>query len=159
VPIPQDLFNGPLTGKIAPPKPSKKGGHVDFIVAHLENLPVTKGQFDLSIALNAIDMIEDPRHLPKLQYELLKKDGIAIQSCPYIWHKAVAEMLRKSMPRRINSSSAAVEYLYEKSGFKIFKKIEHLPWLFLKHFRQIEMYSVHLFAARKVTAKSAVKNS
>jgi hypothetical protein len=42
-----------------------------------------------------------------------------------------------------------VEYLYEKSGLQIFKKLDHLPWLFLKHFRQIELYSVHLFAARK----------
>jgi SAM-dependent methyltransferase len=149
--IPQDLLNGPLTGKISKPKPLK-AGQIDFVVGELENLPVAKGEFDLSIALNAIDMIEDPSQLPKLQFELITKDGIAIQSCPYIWHKNVAANLRKSLPSKIHSSSRAVEYLYEKAGFKVYKKIEHLPWLFLKHFRQIEMYSVHLFAAKRVNS-------
>jgi len=78
--------------------------------------------------------------------------GVAIQSCPYIWHRNVAERLRKSLPKKIRSSSAAVEHLYGKAGLELFRKIDHLPWLFLKHFRQIELYSVHLFAARK-TAK------
>ncbi|MGZ3693489.1 MAG: methyltransferase domain-containing protein [Bdellovibrionota bacterium] len=146
--IPQDLYNGPLTGKVAPPK-ALKGGKADFVVGEIENLPVAKGHFDLSVVLNAIDMIEDPSEMPRIQYGLLKKNGIAIQSSPYIWHDAVAEQLRKSLPKKIKSSSAAVEYLYENSGFKIFKKLEHVPWMFLKHFRQIEVYSVHLFAARK----------
>ncbi len=153
--IPQDLYGGPLTGKTNLPKRPKKCRNVDFVVGDLQNLPIVKGKFDLAIALNSIDMLEDPSQLPKLQYDLLKKDGIAIQSCPYIWQNSVAKGLRKSMPKKINSSSAAVEYLYEKSGFKIFKKIEHLPWLFLKHFRQIEIYSVHLFAARKKPAPKA----
>ena len=146
--IPQDLFNGPLTGKASTPKPTK-GNKVDFVVGELENLPVVKGEFDLSIALNTIDMIEDPSHLPRLQFDLLKEKGIAIQSSPYIWHEMAAENLRKFLPKKITSSSAAVEYLYESVGFKIYKKIDHLPWLFLKHFRQIEVYSVHIFAARK----------
>lgn len=147
--IPQDLYQGPLTGKPALPTP-KTSGLVDFVVGDLHHLPVAKEQFDLSIALNAIDMIQDPRELPKLQYDLLKKGGVAVQSCPYIWQHSVAKDLRESLPKKITSSSEAVEYIYEKSSFKIFKKIEHLPWLFLKHFRQIEMYSVHLFAARKI---------
>jgi SAM-dependent methyltransferase len=151
--IPQDLYTGPLTGKVAPPNHRQKGGHLDFVVGELEYLPVASGQFDLAIVLNAIDMIEDPSQLPLQQYDLLKKDGIAIHGCPYIWHKSAAEKLRNSLPKNISSSAAAVEHLYEKSGFQIFKKVEHLPWLFLKHFRQVEMYSVHLFAARKISGK------
>jgi SAM-dependent methyltransferase/uncharacterized protein YbaR (Trm112 family) len=148
--IPQDLLNGPLTGTVAPPKNIGKSKHIDFIVGELQNLPVARNHFDLSIALNAIDMMEDPSLLPKIQFDLLKSKGTAIQSCPYIWQNAAADKIRKSIPREINSSSAAVEYLYEKVGFKIFKKIEHLPWLFLKHFRQLEIYSVHMFAAKKM---------
>ena len=147
--IPQDLFHGPLTGKISFPLKKRKNKNIDFVVGELQNLPVVKGEFDLSVALNAIDMIENPSDLPRLQFELLKENGVAIQSCPYIWQNMVSAALRKSVPKKISSSSAAVEYLYEKSGFTIFKKIDHLPWLFLKHFRQIEMYSVHLFAAKK----------
>jgi SAM-dependent methyltransferase len=147
VQIPQDLYLGPLTGKVVPPKLRFKGA--DFVVGEIEGLPVAQGIFDLCVALNTIDMIEDPRQLPKLQRGLLKKDGIALQSCPYIWHRNVAERLRQSLPKNIRSSSAAVELLYEKAGFEIFRKVDHLPWLFLKHFRQVELYSVHLFAARK----------
>lgn len=147
--IPQDLFNGALTGASTPPKIATKNGKVDFVVGELENLPVVKEAFDLSIALNTIDMIEDPAHLPRLQFDLLKEHGVAIQSSPYIWHEMVAENLRNTLPKEIQSSSKAVEFLYESSGFKIFRKVDHLPWLFLKHFRQIEVYSVHIFAARK----------
>ncbi len=159
--IPQDLFHGPLTGKPELPGISRKtyGGAIDFVVGDLQCLPIAMAQFDLSIALNAIDMIEDPGLLPKLQYELLKPNGVAVQSCPYIWQNHVAERLRKSMPKKISSSSGAVEHLYEEAGLRIFKKIEHLPWLFLKHFRQIELYSVHFFAARKVTEKKKTTRS
>lgn len=146
--FPQDLFFGPLTGKAATPKPLK-GSAVDFVVGEAENPPVARGAFDLSVALNLIDMVEEPADLPKTQHELLKDSGIAFQSSPYIWHEGVARHLRESLPKNLKSSSAAVEYLYEKSGFRIFRKEEHIPWLFLKHFRQIELYSVHLFAARK----------
>jgi SAM-dependent methyltransferase/uncharacterized protein YbaR (Trm112 family) len=151
--MPQDLYQGPLTGKVVPPKHLWQGGEIDFLVGEIERLPIAKASFDLCVALNTIDMIEHPKLLPKLQHGLLTSGGIAIQSCPYIWHKNVAERLRKSLPRTIASSSAAVEFLYEKSGLQIFRKIDHLPWLFLKHYRQIELYSVHLFAARKVSRR------
>jgi len=130
--IPQDLLTGALTGKASPPPPIK-GGQVDFVVGDIESLPVGMGQFDLSVALNAI------------------------QSSPYIWHAGVAEFLRKSLPKKISSSSEAVEYLYDQAELKIFKKVDHIPWLFLKHFRQIEMYSVHLFAAKKSKPKGVRK--
>jgi SAM-dependent methyltransferase/uncharacterized protein YbaR (Trm112 family) len=148
--VPQDLLLGPLTGKVVPPKLRQAALRLDFVVGEIETLPVAKGVFDLCVALNTIDMIEHPKELPELQFNLLKVGGIAIQSCPYIWHQAVAERLRKSLPKKITSSARAVEHLYQKAGFKIFKNIDHLPWLFLKHFRQIELYSVHLFAARKI---------
>jgi hypothetical protein len=95
-------------------------------------------------------MLDEPSSLPEFQYELLKKNGIAIQSCPYIWHPEVARKLRKRLPAPLkNSSSAAAEWLYEKAGFKIEEKQEDLPWLFFKHLRQLEVYSVHAFVARK----------
>lgn len=154
--IPQDLLTGALTGKASPPPPIK-GGQVDFVVGDIESLPVGMGQFDLSVALNAIDMIQDPTELPRLQHGLLREGGTAIQSSPYIWHAGVAEFLRKSLPKKISSSSEAVEYLYDQAELKIFKKVDHIPWLFLKHFRQIEMYSVHLFAAKKSKPKGVRK--
>jgi len=147
--LPQDLYNGALTKKITPPK--AKPANIDFVVGEIQNLPVAAGEFDLAIALNVIDMMADPSSLPRIQRGLLKAGGVAVQSSPYIWHEGVVEQLRQALPRKIKSSSQAVEFLYERSGFSIFKKLDHVPWLFLKHFRQIEMYSVHLFAGRKTS--------
>lgn len=145
--IPRDLYEGPLTGRAARPKPLK--GNVDFVVGEIQNLPLAEAQFSLAIALNVIDMIPDPGALPRLQASLLQPNGVAIQSSPYIWHEGVASFLRSTLPKKIKTSAEAVEFLYERAGLKIFRTLEHVPWLFLKHFRQIEMYSVHLFAARK----------
>lgn len=150
--IPEDLINGPVSRKIALPKPMEFDGRADFIVGDIAKPPLEMGACDLSIALNTIDMLDDPATLPKLQHRLLRAGGTAIQSCPYIWHEAVAKKLRaklKANGKRGLDSARAVEWLYEHRGFQIEKRVEHLPWLFLKHSRQLEIYSVHLFAAKK----------
>ena len=98
-------------------------------------------------------MLNDPIKLPQLQSELLKKGGIAIQSCPYIWHESIARKLRKKLPSEISTSARAVEWLYEKAGFQLKEKLDHLPWLFFKHARQLEIYSVHLFLAQKAMTR------
>lgn len=147
--IPSDLLGGPLTRAVTIRVPEKPDGDADFIVGDLESLPVSHGEWSVSIALNAIDMLERPALLPELQHALLKKNGIAIQSCPYVWHESVVSRLRKSLPKKGLSSSEAVEWLYEKAGFLIEQKLDHLPWLFFKHTRQLEIYSVHLLMAGK----------
>jgi SAM-dependent methyltransferase len=108
-------------------------------------LPLKQENFDICLALNVIDMMPAPEDLPQIQKKLLKPGGIAIQSCPYIWHAQVSEHLREILPPEIKNSSAAVEQLYRNAGFQILEKMEHVPWLFFKHVRQLEIYSVHLF--------------
>lgn len=151
--IPEDLLQGPVSRKIklCPQSPHNEHSNFvgDFIVGDLENFPIRQSAWDLSIALNAMDMLDDPQIIPKLQHQLLKEGGIAIQSCPYIWHPSVSKKLRKKIPRELQSSSKAVEFLYSKEGFKIQNTMDHLPWLFFKHVRQLEIYSVHLLTAQK----------
>ena len=91
----------------------------------------------------------EPQLLPKAQNQLLKFGGVAIQSCPYIWHEMVARELRNVLPGSVKDSAQAAEWLYEQSGFTIVKKLDQLPWLFFKHVRQLEIYSVQLFLAQK----------
>lgn len=148
--IPGDLLNGPLTRKIELPPAPPPDGKIDFVVSDLENPALVRADWDLTIALNAIDMLERPESLPELQNSLLKQNGIAMQSCPYIWHQEVSQHLRKLLPKAVRDSAQAVEWLYEKAGFEIGKSIGHLPWLFFKHLRQLEIYSVHLFWAKKI---------
>lgn len=154
VEIPGDLINGPVSRKIEIPKTLPRSGQkVDFIVGDLGSLPVKQGIWDFSAALNTIDMLDDPSELPKLQFEILKNQGIAVQSCPYIWHEKVAKKLRKKLAPGQTSSSQAVKTIYQKAGFQIDRETEYLPWLFFKHFRQLEIYSVHAFTAVKNSPK------
>jgi SAM-dependent methyltransferase len=148
--VPEDLIQGPTSRAIQfPTNPKAKRDGVDFIVGDIEFLPVETAAWDVAVSMNTIDMLRDPRLLPELQHSLLKKGGYAIQSDPYIWHDKVARRIRNQLPKTIATSSAAVEYLYEKVGFKIEKSYPHIPWVFFKHLRQVELYSVQLFLAKK----------
>jgi len=147
--IPSDLLDGP-TGRKIPLKPIPiLKQNVDFIVGDLDQPPIKEGGWDLTVALNAIDMLEEPAALPELQYRLLKSSGIAVQSCPYIWHEAVSRKLRARLPKDTRTSAEAVEWMYRKAGFTIRESQEHLPWLFFKNLRQLEVYSVHIFTAER----------
>ncbi|OFZ54065.1 MAG: hypothetical protein A2428_00810 [Bdellovibrionales bacterium RIFOXYC1_FULL_54_43] len=147
--IPEDLLHGPVSREInlAPATPA--GGQADFVAGDLDALPVKSGEWDVSIALNTIDMLERPSALPEIQRDLLADGAIAIQSCPYIWHEAAASQIREVLPSRISDSASAVEWLYEQAGFAMEERFHHVPWLFFKHVRQLEIYSVHMFLARK----------
>ncbi len=151
--IPEDLLQGPLSREIRVPAERGAGG-VDFVVADLANAPLAPGEWDLAIALNSIDMLEDPMDQPRLQHKLLRQGGVAIQSCPYIWHERAAKKLRARLPSEITDSARAAEWLYGKAGFEITDVIEHLPWLFFKHRRQLEVYSVHMMMAKRSRSRT-----
>lgn len=148
--VPEDLLWGPTSRVVDCAQFEPHSGQVDFIVGDAIAHPVKSGVWDYSIALNTIDMLDEPSQLPKVQHELLKTHGSAIQSCPYIWHEKVISKLRGRLPRGMSESSQVAEWLYEKAGFQIEQKLDHLPWLFFKHVRQLEIYSVHLFRATRL---------
>ena len=147
--VPDDLLHGSVSREIKVSAPTKNSVKAEFVVCDLAHPPVKAGLWEMSAALNVIDMLDDPASLPALQHELLKNDGLAIQSCPYVWHQHVAAHLRKALPKKIKDSADAVEWLYQECGFKIDQVDAHVPWVFFKHIRQIELYSVHLFFASK----------
>ncbi len=148
--FPEDLLQGPVSRSLPVPASHSFDGHSDFVVGDLDALPLAPDAYDLAVALNAIDMMDVPSQLPRIQKELVRKNGMIIQSCPYIWHPRVAQELRKSLPSHLrDSSSQAVEWLYQQAGLKIEKSVQEIPWLFFKHLRQLEIYSVHAFLARK----------
>ena len=151
--IPEDLLTGPVTRKIELPIAKSFDGQGDFIVGELEGPPLPMEKWDLTLVLNAIDMVDDPSSLPRLQHALLRPGGHAIQSGPYIWHEFVARRLRAKVPPAVrNNSARAVEWLYQEAGFSLEEHSDHVPWLFFKHVRQLELYSVHLLRGRKAEA-------
>lgn len=147
--VPDDLLHGPVSRELTLPHQGALDESADFIVCDLAQPPIRNGIWDMAAALNVIDMLPDPSALPSLQHALLKKGGLAIQSSPYVWHQDIAAELRSQLPKNLNDSAAAIEWLYESHGFKITTSEKHVPWLFFKQTRQLELYSVHLFFAAK----------
>ena len=149
--IPEDLLRGSTFREIPLQRVSDQEpfGKADFIVGDLDSPCLQTEAWDFTVALNTLDMLDEPSSLPELQRKLLKPQGRAIQSCPYVWHEVVAKKLRARLPNTIRESSAAAEWLYQQAGFQITEKVDHLPWLFFKQVRQLEVYSVHLFQATK----------
>ncbi len=146
---PKDLLQGNLSEKFSYSRPEANPANVDFIVGDIDATPLLPEYFDISVSLNAIDMLEDPKALPEHMKWTLKVGGIAIQSGPYIWHERIARKLRSILPKDISESGRAVEWLFDKLGLIIRDRKDHLPWLFFKHGRQLELYSVHLLKAQK----------
>jgi SAM-dependent methyltransferase/uncharacterized protein YbaR (Trm112 family) len=149
--VPGDLLNGTVSQNVrdqvsSPAFKAKQKGQADFIVGDALHPPLLPGIWDVSAALNMIDMLDDPAVLPALQKKIVKKEGLAIQSSPYVWHPHAAKTLKRQTGS--SDSAQAVEKLYEKQGFKILHTARHVPWLFFKHVRQLEIYSVHLFFGR-----------
>ncbi|MEO5971207.1 MAG: class I SAM-dependent methyltransferase, partial [Bdellovibrionia bacterium] len=112
--IPEDL----LAGSVSRPIRFQRSEHptsvqnslitnqkADFIVGDLSNLPLRDARYDLALALNAIDMLDEPSELADLKFRLLKENGLTVQSSPYIWHEAVAAKLRKRIPKNIKNSA------------------------------------------------------
>jgi SAM-dependent methyltransferase len=128
---------------------AQPAGGIDLVAGDLVAPPVAAQAYDVTVALNTIDMLPEPAVLPEIQARLLKPGGIAIQSSPYIWHESVAAELRHALPSEIRDSAKAAEWLYARAGLQVTERVEHLPWLFFKHARQLEIYSVHAFQARK----------
>ncbi|RYZ60706.1 MAG: class I SAM-dependent methyltransferase, partial [Proteobacteria bacterium] len=89
--IPEDLMAGGVSREIKTPKPKSPSGKIDFIVGDIENLPLVPEDYDVSVALNAIDMLDEPARLPELQAQLVRPGGYVLQSCPYIWSETVAK--------------------------------------------------------------------
>ncbi|MBC7397165.1 MAG: class I SAM-dependent methyltransferase [Bdellovibrionales bacterium] len=152
--IPADLLQGTLSEDFPFPVKTQDArnsdGAFDFIVGEIESPPLPRHHWDVSISLNTIDMLEEPKVLPQIQKDLIKSKGFAIQSGPYIWNDRVSKRLRSQLPKDVRDSATAVEWLYTKAGFEILKKDDHVPWLFFKHGRQIELYSVQIFLAHKL---------
>jgi SAM-dependent methyltransferase len=147
--IPDDLINGTLSRIIATAFPPIISSKADFIVADALSPPVVRAGWDYAISLNMMDMIDEPRDLIQVQHDLLRTQGVAIQTGPYIWSAAVAQHIRETLAIQAGQSAQVVERLYRDGGFSILKVQDQIPWLFYKHLRQLEIYLVHFIAAQK----------
>jgi SAM-dependent methyltransferase/uncharacterized protein YbaR (Trm112 family) len=145
--VPGDLLNGIVSFDVKNYLlvAEKSSDTADFVVGDAVFPPVKEHLWDASASLNMIDMLDEPAVLPELQKQMVKKGGTAIQSSPYVWHPRTAMDVKKQTGQ--SDSALAVEELYKRAGYSIKQSYPQIPWLFFKHVRQLEIYSVHLFFA------------
>lgn len=145
-PSPGDLVEGALTVKIDSKLKLKPPRNCDFIVVDIESRGLKKHSWDFVSAFNVIDMMNEPKHLFRLQKSLLKENGIAVSSSPYIWHPETAKKLK---PKKNESSENRILRMSHEEGFKkVSFDIRDIPWLFFKNKNQIELYNVHMLAVK-----------
>ncbi|MFN7685028.1 MAG: methyltransferase domain-containing protein [Oligoflexia bacterium] len=162
--IPGDLISGPVSLAAKLPAPAWRSGSnqgvVDFIFADACELAVKPESFDVSVALGLIDMLDDPEKLIRAQRQVIHETGAVVHASPYIWHEPVARALRErvfgqksgskvgnesqeSSSNQPLSSVSVVQALYRNGGFCSVESLDAMPWVFFKHLRQLEVYSVH----------------
>jgi hypothetical protein len=147
--FPGDLIDGPVSLEASLPAPAWRGSdRADVILLDVQEHGIRPGQFDLSVALGLIDMLEDPSVLVSRQHEVLTAGGHAIEASPLIWHAPVASALRARFGPGL-SSADVVQALYRDGGFVAGEGLEGVPWVFFKHLRQAELYSVHWSVHRR----------
>ncbi len=146
--FPGDLIDGPVSLEARLPAPAWAGSdRADFILSDIQDEGIRGGRFDVSVALGLIDMLEDPSGLVVCQRDLLLPGGHAIEASPFIWHAPVARALRERLGEGL-SSAEVVQALYREGGFIPGEGLEGVPWVFFKHLRQVELYSVHWWVHR-----------
>jgi SAM-dependent methyltransferase len=123
---------------------------VDFFVCDLRNMPLASKKFDVVVSMNVMDMIDNPIDLLNNCKNLLTKTGIIYFSCPYTWNEKAVSKLRSIIPPSVKNSASAIEWLFLTTGFTIEDVKYDMPWLFLKHNRQLVLYSLHSFFARQI---------
>lgn len=145
--IPGDLIEGSLSVKCQGRVAKKLPEFCDFIVADVQNDVLKANVWDATAAFNVIDMLTDPQDLFKLQKNILKKEGLAIQSSPYIWHPVVAKELKAKTQE--SSEDRTLRLAGECGLNDVVLDERNIPWLFFKNKHQIETYSVHLSVCKK----------
>ncbi len=143
--MPGDLLRGEFSRELKIKLPPLQGSAF-FCVADIENAPLRARHFDGNISLNTIDMLDQPENLPKTQLQSVREGGWVMASSPFIWQPKIAQGLRKKSTAP--SSGKLFRELYEKAGMKLKLEKSHLPWLFFKHERQLEIYSVDLLVGQ-----------
>ncbi len=90
--------------------------NIDIIGSAYE-IPVENAYFDNAICTAVLEHLEEPDKAIKEAYRVLKKEGIAIYSAPFIWH------LHEEPRDFYRYSKYGLRYLFEKNNFEVLENI------------------------------------
>jgi SAM-dependent methyltransferase len=76
-------------------------------------IPIEENSFDSAICTAVLEHLEEPEQALRECYRVLKSEGIAIYSIPFIWH------LHEEPRDFYRFSKYGLKYLFEKVGFEI----------------------------------------
>lgn len=101
------------------------------------SIPVKDSSFDSAICTAVLEHLEEPERALKECHRVLKPNGIAIYSVPFIWH------LHEEPRDFYRYSKYGLKYLFEKTGFEI---VELIPLSgFIVTFTQLLLYYLQQF--------------
>jgi SAM-dependent methyltransferase len=83
------------------------------ILCNAYKIPVKSESFDCALCTAVLEHLEEPEEAIRECYRLLKTDGVALYSIPFIWH------LHEEPRDFFRFSKYGIEYLFKKSGFEI----------------------------------------
>jgi len=100
-------------------------------------IPEAEASFDFAICTAVLEHLEEPEHALREAFRVLKPDGIAIYSVPFIWH------LHEEPRDFYRFSKYGLRYLFEKTGFEILE-LEALSGFWVT-FGQLFVYNLYRF--------------
>jgi SAM-dependent methyltransferase/uncharacterized protein YbaR (Trm112 family) len=118
-------------------------------VADVFAAPVADEAFDLTFALNLIDMLEDPaRFFPAVSR--FSRDGGTISTCsPYQWSPKAREALRQLSASGYPRDDLVIRQLLKSAGLEIVHEQRDLPWQVWKSPRDFGTYLVDYMVLEK----------
>ena len=101
------------------------------------DIPVEDGEFDCALCTAVLEHLEEPELALKECWRVLKREGVAIYSVPFIWH------LHEEPRDFFRFSKYGIKYLFEKVGFEVIE-IKALSGFWVT-FGQLLVYSLYRF--------------
>lgn len=101
------------------------------------NIPVEDEFFDSAICTAVLEHLEEPENALRECFRILKPNGHAIYSIPFIWH------LHEEPRDFYRYSKYGIRYLFEKTGFQIVELIALSG--FWVTFGQLFVYKIYRF--------------
>jgi SAM-dependent methyltransferase len=101
------------------------------------DIPVEERYFDSAICTAVLEHLEEPEMALRECLRVLKSDGYAIYSIPFIWH------LHEEPRDFYRYSKYGIKYLFEKAGFEI-TEINALSGFWVT-FGQLFVYNIYRF--------------
>jgi SAM-dependent methyltransferase len=98
-------------------------------------IPEAEASFDFAICTAVLEHLEEPEQALREAFRVLKPNGIAIYSVPFIWH------LHEEPRDFYRFSKYGLRYLFEKTGFEILE-LEALSGFWVT-FGQLFVYNLY----------------